>query len=72
MWKTKIHKPPISALPHLEEFVLGSARITDLGLMKLAESKSLKKVVLTGIKGVTPDGVARLTKSKPGIVVEKR
>lgn len=62
----------VAALPHLEEFVLGSARITDLGLMKLAESKSLKKVVLTGIKGVTPDGVARLTKSKPGIVVEKR
>jgi hypothetical protein len=40
--------------------------------MKLAESKSLKKVVLTGIKGVTPDGVARLAMSRPGIVVEKR
>ena len=57
-------------MPALEEFKLGSAKVTDEGLMELAASKSLKRLSLSGLKGVTPAGVERLRKARPEMQVE--
>lgn len=64
--------PAIAALPQLAEFRLGSAQITDQGLQQLAASKSLKKLTLSGLKMVTPDGVNRLREALPQCVIETR
>ena len=47
-----------------------SAQITDDGLQTLAASKSLKKLSLSGVKNVTPAGIAKLKQAKPELVVE--
>jgi len=60
----------VSRMPVLEEFKIGSAKVTDEGLMELAASKSLKKVSLLGLKGITPAGVERLRKARPELQVE--
>lgn len=60
----------IARMPHLEEFKLGSAQVTDEGLQVLAESKSLKQLTLRGLKGVSEEGVARLRKARPELVVD--
>ena len=36
----------------------------------LAAVKSLKKIVLGKMKGVTPDGIAQLQKSRPDLTIE--
>ena len=60
----------VAQMPALEEFKLGSAKVTDEGLMELAASKSLKKLSLTGLKLVTPAGVEKLRKARPELQVE--
>jgi hypothetical protein len=64
--------PAIAALPQLAEFRLGSAQVTDQGLLALAASKSLKKITLSGLKQVTPDGVKRLREALPQCAIETR
>ena len=60
----------VAAMPALEEFKLGSAKVTDDGLLELAASKSLKKLSLSGLKQITPAGVERLRKARPELQVE--
>ncbi len=60
----------VAGLPVLEEFKLGSAQVTDAGLQALAKCKSLKKLSLSGVKQVTPEGVARLQQARPELVIE--
>jgi hypothetical protein len=62
--------PLIAQLPNLEEFKLGSAQVTDDGLQSLAASKSLKKLMLSGLKNVTPAGLAKLRQACPQLVIE--
>jgi hypothetical protein len=59
-------------MPALEEFKLGNAQVTDAGLATLAESKSLKKLSLGGLKRVTPEGIERLRKARPDWQIEFR
>lgn len=60
----------VSRMPALEEFRLGSARVTDDGLLELVAAKSLKKLSLSGLKLVTPAGVERLRQARPDLHVE--
>ena len=60
----------VGLMQALEEFNLGSANVTDKGLMELAVSKSLKKISLTGLRLVTPAGIERLRKASPELQVE--
>lgn len=60
----------VAQLPTLEEFKLSGALVTDAGLQQLAAVKSLKKIVLGKMKGVTPDGIAQLQKSRPDLTIE--
>ena len=60
----------VGRMPALEAFHLGSANVTDEGLMELANAKSLKKLTLTGLKHVTPAGVDRLRAARPELQVE--
>ncbi|MFM2096023.1 MAG: hypothetical protein RIS70_3147 [Planctomycetota bacterium] len=60
----------VGRMPALEEFHLGSANVTDEGLMELANAKSLKKLTLTGLKHVTSGGVDRLRAARPELQVE--
>lgn len=60
----------IAQMPHLEEFKIGSAQITDEGLMALAASKSLKTVTLEGLKKISESGVARLRSARPEVTIE--
>lgn len=60
----------VGLMPVLEEFILGSANVTDAGLMELAPSKSLKKLSLIGLKLVTPAGIERLRQACPELQVE--
>ena len=53
----------------LEELTIGGRQITDQGLAKLEELKSLKKLRLVPTTKVTPDGVARLQHAIPGVEV---
>lgn len=62
--------PLVAQLPALEEFKLGSAQVTDDGLQSLAASKSLKKLALSGMKGITPAGIEKLRKSRPELTIE--
>jgi hypothetical protein len=62
--------PLVAQMPALEEFKLGSALITDEGLQALAASKSLKKLSLSGVKGITPAGIEKLRKAQPKWVIE--
>lgn len=62
--------PQVAAMPMLEEFIIGSAQLTDTGLQSLAASKSLKKLSLNGLKGITPDGVERLRKARPELTIQ--
>lgn len=60
----------VAQMPALEEFKLGSAQITDAGLQALAASKSIKKISLSGLKGVTLAGIEKLRKAQPKWVIE--
>jgi len=60
----------VAQMPSLEEFKLGSALITDEGLQSLAASRSLKKLSLSGLKGITPAGIEKLRKAQPKWVIE--
>ena len=62
--------PLVAQMPALEEFKLGSAQVTDDGLQLLAASKSLKKLSLSGLKGITPAGIEKLRKAQPQWVIE--
>ena len=62
--------PLVAQMPALEEFKLGSAQVTDDGLQLLAASKSLKKLSLSGLKGITPMGIEKLRKAQPKWVIE--
>jgi hypothetical protein len=62
----------VAQMPKLEEFKLGSAQVTDAGLQLLAASKSLKRLTLSGMKGITPSGVERLKASRPELLIELR
>lgn len=62
----------LAQMPVLEELKISSAPITDDGLQQLAASKSLKKLWLGGAKKVTPAGIDRLRKAKPGLVIEAK
>jgi hypothetical protein len=64
--------PLIAQLPHLEEFKLGSAQVTDEGLQSLAASKSLKKLVLSGLKNITPAGLDKLRGACPQLTIESQ
>ena len=64
--------PLVASMPKLEEFRLGSARLTDEGLRHLAKSKSLKKITLSGLKQVTAAGIEELKKVRPELTVEVR
>lgn len=60
----------VAQMPALEEFKLGSAQVTDAGLQLLAASKSLKKLSLSGLKGVTPAGIEKLRQAQPKWIIE--
>lgn len=60
----------VAQMPALEEFKLGSAQVTDAGLESLAASKSLKKLSLSGLKGITPAGIQKLRQAQPKWVIE--
>lgn len=60
----------VSRMPALEEFRLGSAKVTDDGLMELVATKSLKKLSISGLKLVTPAGVERLRQARPDLHIE--
>lgn len=60
----------IAGMPNLEEFRIGSAKITDEGLQVLAESKSLKKVVLSQLQKVSEAGIMKLQAAKPELKIE--
>ncbi|MFO0870281.1 MAG: hypothetical protein U0935_15235 [Pirellulales bacterium] len=60
----------VARLPRLEEFRLGSASVTDAGLLRLADCKTLKRLWLSGLKQVTPAGIAQLRQARPDLVVE--
>ena len=60
----------VAQMPKLEEFKLGSAQVTDAGLQILATSKSLKRLTLSGMKGITPAGVERLKASRPELLID--
>ena len=62
--------PLVSQMPALEEFKLGSAQVTDDGLQLLAASKSLKKLSLSGLKGITPMGISKLRNAQPKWMIE--
>lgn len=62
--------PLVAQIPLLEEFKLGSALVSDAGLQKLAESKSLKKLSLSGLKNITPAGIEQLRKVRPELVIQ--
>jgi len=62
--------PLVAQIPLLEEFKLGSAQVTDDGLQALASSKTLKKLMLSGLKQVTPAGIEQLRKSRPELMIE--
>ena len=62
----------IAQMPALEEFILGSAVITDAGLETLAASKSLKKLTLSGLKQITPAGIEQLRKARPEWVIRSQ
>ena len=60
----------VAQMPALEEFKLGIAQVTDDGLRALAASKSLKKLSLSALKGITPMGIETLRKTHPTWVIE--
>jgi len=60
----------VAKMPALEEFKISGAKITDAGLQKLAAVKSLKKIVLGKMKGITPEGIAQLRMARPDVTVE--
>jgi hypothetical protein len=60
----------VGLMPALEEFKLGSAKVTDEGLMELAASTTLKRLSLTGLKFVSPAGIERLRKARPELQIE--
>ena len=60
----------VAQMPALEEFKLGSAQVTDAGLQLLAASRSLKKLSLGGLKGITPTGIEKLREAQPKWVIE--
>lgn len=62
--------PLVAQMPMLEEFTLGSAQVTDAGLLALAASKSLKKLSLHGLKNITPAGIEQLHKARPKWVIQ--
>jgi hypothetical protein len=62
----------VAKMPKLQEFRIGSAQLTDAGLQMLAMSKSLKKLTISGLKNVTPQGVDALQKVRPDLVIERR
>lgn len=62
--------PLIAGMPKLQEFRLGSAQVTDGGLQKLAAAKSLKKLTLTRLKNVTPEGIEQLRKARPTLTID--
>jgi hypothetical protein len=67
---TDAELPAVSLMPALEEFQLGSAQVTDAGLLELAASKSLRKLTFSGLKQVTPAGIERLRKARPELQIE--
>lgn len=62
----------IAQLPNLEELRLGHAQITDSGLLPLTQSKSLKRLTLSGLSKVTPGGIEELKRARPELTVELR
>ncbi|GEM_PF-376620 len=60
----------LSKLPFLEEFKISGANLTDAGLMKLAAIKKLRKISLSGVKGVTPKGIEQLKSTRPDLIIE--
>jgi hypothetical protein len=64
--------PLVAQMPLLEEFKIGSAQLTDEGLQLLGTSKSLKKLTLSGMKGITAAGVEQLRKARPELVIENK
>lgn len=60
----------LAAHPKLEELIIGgSALITGEGVRALAESGSLKKLTLQGLKKVPEDAVAGLKKARPSLEI---
>jgi hypothetical protein len=60
----------VAAMPALEEFILGSAAVTDEGLAVLASCKSLKKLSLLGLKSITPAGIQHLKTVRPDLQID--
>ncbi|MDA0590686.1 MAG: hypothetical protein O3C17_22030 [Planctomycetota bacterium] len=60
----------VAQMPKLEDFKLGSAQVTDAGLQQLSASKSLKRLTLSGMKGITPAGIEKLKASRPELLIE--
>jgi hypothetical protein len=60
----------IAQMPRLEEFKLGSAQVTDDGILALAELKSLKKLTLERLKNVSIEAIEQLRKSRPRMTIE--
>ncbi|MCA9174924.1 MAG: hypothetical protein KDB14_10630 [Planctomycetales bacterium] len=62
--------PLFAQMPRLQELTLGGAKCSDEGLKALIEAKTLTKLVLKGIKGITPAGVEQLRKARPDLSIE--
>ncbi|MCE9604324.1 MAG: hypothetical protein K8U03_05400 [Planctomycetia bacterium] len=62
----------LAEMPQLEELKIGSAQLTDEGLQTLAAAKKLKKLSLSGMKKITPEGVERLRKARPDLTIEAK
>lgn len=60
----------LARMPHLQELKIGSAAVTDDGLLALAESSSLRKLTLNRLRHVTAAGVERLKAANPKLIVE--
>lgn len=60
----------VAAMPALEEFCLGgSTRITEAGLLRLAQAPALKKVILGKMKQISPEAMDTLRSRKPTLEV---
>ena len=60
----------IVGMPALEELKISGTKMTDAGLLKLADSKSLKKLSLAKSKTLTDAGIAKLRLVRPDLTVD--
>jgi hypothetical protein len=59
----------LAALPHLEELSVSAKDLTDAGLEALAGSTSLRRVKLSGGKGITAEGLEAVRQKAPRLTI---